>query len=134
MPPTLELSTEKLDQRGIFLLDNGLYFLLWVGSMVDPAILQALFNITSLAEVDEFNNQLQLIRLENPYSARVNDVVDLLRCGRTGYTWLYPIKEKDPLERKFFTRLIHDRFPDASSYHEFIVELKTFVSQRQTGR
>lgn len=75
--------------------------------------------------------QLQLGRLENEYSQRVNNVMDRLRSGRTGYTWLYPMKEKDPEERMFFSKLIQDRFPDSASYREFIVELRSAVGQRK---
>jgi len=131
MPPTLELSIEKLDQRSVFLLDNGQSFYLWVGSLTDPSILNALFNINSLAEVDQSNSQLQLIRLENDLSQRVNNIVDRLRRGRSGYTWLYAFKEKDPNERKFFSQLVHDRFPDSNSFREYVTELKNIVTQRR---
>lgn len=58
MPPPLELTSEKLDQRGIFLLDDGFCFILWVGSAVDPNLLYHVFGIQSLAEVDQFNSQV----------------------------------------------------------------------------
>jgi len=131
MPPALELSIEKLDQRSVFLLDNGQSFMLWVGSQTDPTVLRNLFNINSLTEVDASNSQLQLIRLENEHSQRVCNVVDNLRRGRSGYTWMYCYKEKDPTERKFFSQLVHDRFPDSNSYREFVVELKNIVTQRR---
>jgi len=131
MLATLELTSERLDQRGIFLLDDGLAFILWVGSAVDPSMLQAVFGIQSLAEVDANNSQLQIFRRENEYSQRVNNIVDRLRSGRTGYTWMYPMKEKDPTERKFFSKLIQDRFPDSYSYREFIVEMKNSANQRR---
>ena len=59
MPPVLDLTSEKLDQRGIFLLDDGMSFMMWVGSAVEPSILQALFNIQSLAQVDGSNSQVK---------------------------------------------------------------------------
>lgn len=131
MPAALDLTAEKLDQRGIFLLDDGVAFILWVGSAVDPSMLQAVFGIQSLSQVDAQNSQLQITRLENEYSHRVNNIIDHLRSGRTGYTWMYPMKEKDPAERKFFSKLIQDRFPDSYSYREFVVELRNAAGQRK---
>lgn len=61
MPPEIELSSEKLDRRGIFLLDNGKEFYLWVGSMCEPAVLQALFDIQSLQQVDNSNSQVNTL-------------------------------------------------------------------------
>jgi len=131
MPPALDLTSEKLEQRGVYLLDDGLTFTLWVGSAADPGLLEALFGIQSLSQVDASNAQLQLVRRENDYSQRVNNVLDRLRAGRTGYTWLCPIKEKDPMERTFFSKLIQDRFPDSPSYREFVVEVRNSLQQVQ---
>ena len=71
------------------------------------------------------------MRRENEYSQRVNNVMDRLRSGRTGYTWLYPMKEKDPMERAFFSKLIQDRFPDSPSYREYVVEVRNALQQRK---
>lgn len=69
--------------------------------------------------------------MENDYSQRVNNILDRLRSGRSGYTWLYPMKEKDPSERIFFAKLIQDRFPDSNSYREFVVELRNSANTRK---
>lgn len=58
LPPTLELTCEKVDRRGVFLLDNGMYFLLWVGGLVEPQFLQDVFGLQSLAQVDPSNAQV----------------------------------------------------------------------------
>ena len=58
MPPALDLTAEKLDQRGVYLLDDGLTFTMWVGSAVDPGLLDALFGLQSLSQVDATNAQV----------------------------------------------------------------------------
>lgn len=75
--------------------------------------------------------QLQLIRRETPTSQRVCNVVDAIRSTRTGYQWLYPMKEKDPIERKFFLHLVHDRFQDNPAFREYAVELQRVATQRK---
>ena len=60
LPPEVELTAEKLDRRGVFLLDNGKEFYLWIGGLVEPPVLQALFDIQSLQQVDSTNSQVFL--------------------------------------------------------------------------
>ncbi len=52
LPSVLNLSADRLSSEGIFLVDNGVDFYVWVGSDADPALLQALFGTSSLADVD----------------------------------------------------------------------------------
>jgi hypothetical protein len=47
------LSSEKLDQSGIFLLDDGQYLLLWVGKLAAPEAVHALFGVPSLFGADD---------------------------------------------------------------------------------
>lgn len=68
LPPALDLTSEKLDQRGIFLLDDGLCFYLWLGNSVDPSLLYSLFGIQSLSEVDQFNSQVTIFFFFTPFS------------------------------------------------------------------
>jgi hypothetical protein len=53
LPPVNNLSSEKLDQSGIFLLDDGQYLLLWVGKLAAPEAVHALFGVPSLFGVDD---------------------------------------------------------------------------------
>lgn len=43
-PPLLNLSSERLERQGLFLLDNGLDLFFWVGRMCPPELLQMLFD------------------------------------------------------------------------------------------
>lgn len=52
LPPTLALSSEKLESSGMFLLDDGLVMHLWIGGQVAIEQLQQLFGVNSLDQVD----------------------------------------------------------------------------------
>ena len=62
LPPTLELSSEKLDRQGVFLMENGENIWIWIGSMVNPQFLQMVFDIQSLAQVDPSNSQVSITK------------------------------------------------------------------------
>jgi protein transport protein SEC24 len=127
MPPALELGSEKLDRRGVFLMSDSRSLYLWVGSAVSPEVLQSLFGISSLQEVDSSSTQLQLVRLDNEYSQRVSNVVDVIRKKMPGYQQLHPCKERDQAEAIFFSHLIHDRTQAGHSYPEFLREIQRVV-------
>jgi protein transport protein SEC24 len=52
LPQVVNLSVERLTSDGIFLLDNGVDMLIWVGRSSDPAVTSALFGVDSLENVD----------------------------------------------------------------------------------
>ncbi len=52
LPPVVNLSIERLTSDGIFLLDNGVDMYLWVGRSADPGIVNALFGVESLENID----------------------------------------------------------------------------------
>ena len=59
LPPKLELSSEKLDRLGVFLLSDSHSLYLWVGNAVAPEALRCLFGISGLNEVDSNSSQVR---------------------------------------------------------------------------
>lgn len=57
IPPFIGLSSEHISDNGIYLLENGEDCLIYVGSSVDPTILQQIFGVTS---VDAVPSQVDL--------------------------------------------------------------------------
>ena len=52
LPNSANLSVDRMTSNGIFLLDNGVDMYLWVGRSCDPAVISALFGVSSLENVD----------------------------------------------------------------------------------
>lgn len=50
IPPTIPLSSEHVNDDGIYLLENGEDCLIYVGGSVDRDLVQQLLGITSLEE------------------------------------------------------------------------------------
>lgn len=55
LPPSVNLSVERLSSEGIFLLDNGNDFFLWVGRASSPSINNSLFGVNSLEVIGDNN-------------------------------------------------------------------------------
>ena len=52
LPPVINLSIERLQCDGVFLLDDTLSFYLWVGRSVSAELLMSLFGVSSMEGVD----------------------------------------------------------------------------------
>lgn len=67
LPTPLTLNSENIRDDGVYLLENGEDGLIYVGNSVNPAILEQLFGVSSLAGVpnqvsvlppDQFNTRI----------------------------------------------------------------------------
>ena len=139
MPPPLNLSTEKLDRKGVYLLEDGQVMYLWVGKQCDPEFLvnifffisfvihflknkTQLFGVPSLENVDTL--QLRLPKLETLISSKVHAIIQQIRAQRSTYQNLQIIREGEPREAKFMTSyFVEDRTRSVHSYNEFLTNL-----------
>lgn len=51
-PPIIRCSYGRLEPNGVYLIENGLKMILWVGHQCPPPILQALFRVNALDQID----------------------------------------------------------------------------------
>lgn len=64
LPPTLNLSSEKLSRASAFLLDNGQEIFVWLGREVAAEIINALFGVQDLTQTD-----VNQVRCQMPFCA-----------------------------------------------------------------
>ncbi|KAI9193751.1 uncharacterized protein BJ171DRAFT_429315, partial [Polychytrium aggregatum] len=127
-PPVLNLSSEKLERHGVYLLENGLDIFIWVGRAVSPELCQLLFGKASYESLP--NGKITLPELPNDFSKRINNMVAHIRNYRllmmTSYPHLYLVKEDgDPgLRMWFLSQLIEDRIDQSPSYPQFLGTLR----------
>lgn len=108
LPSLLNLSHERLCSEGIYLLDNGLELLMWIGRGVNPAIIQTLFDVHSLDHVDL--STLSIKAENSDYSSRLSAILLALQCQRPRYQQLHFIREGDGYAEAYFSRfLVEDR-------------------------
>ncbi|KNA05597.1 hypothetical protein SOVF_188880 [Spinacia oleracea] len=120
IPPVIPLSSEHVSDEGIYLLENGENALVYVGTSVDPSILQCLFDTTS---IDEVPTQFVLQQYDNSLSKKFNEVVNEIRRQRCSYLRFKLCKKGDALGTLFFSYMVEDKTPTGLSYVEFLVHI-----------
>ncbi|XP_057528262.1 protein transport protein SEC24 B-like [Amaranthus tricolor] len=120
IPSSLPLSSENISDNGIYLLENGLDALIYVGNSVDSNILQQLLGISSVAEIP---TQFVLQQHDNPLSKKLNEVINEIRRQRCSYLRLKLCKQGDSSGMMFSSYMVEDKTPMGLSYVEFLVHI-----------
>ncbi|CDO68670.1 hypothetical protein BN946_scf184790.g19 [Trametes cinnabarina] len=130
MPQPLPLTSERLERHGLFLIEDGQTIFLWVGRDAVPQLIMDVFNLPSYEVLRGGKTTLPV--LDNPFSQRVNAVIQKTREMRRGAYWphLYVVKEdgEPPLRLWALSCLIQDRADVLPSYQQFISQLRDKVS------
>ncbi|KAF4526569.1 hypothetical protein B566_EDAN009585 [Ephemera danica] len=124
-PPRLHLSAEKLDTRGLFLLDSGPHMLIYAGRNIAPELCQAVLGVSAFEAIPD--NMMDLPELENPESQRLRAFVNHLQSEKPYPPTLQVIREDSKHRSRFVMSLLEDRSESALSYYEFLQHLKTQV-------
>ena len=127
----LNLTSERLERHGIFLLDNGFQQFLWLGSNVHPELCSLLFGTQNLAQIPSGRTTHILPDLDNDWNRRVRAISETLRSrfAKNRQPEFFVVKEEsDPITRQIFmSNLIEDRSIDgnAVSYAQWLMEVTT---------
>ncbi|KAI8388009.1 Sec23/Sec24 trunk domain-containing protein [Radiomyces spectabilis] len=129
-PPALNLSAEKLEPHGCYMLETGQNIYIWVARGVVPQLCIDLFDVKSYESVRA--GKVTLPVLDKPLNRKVNLLIGKIREMRRGnyYPQLYVIKEDgDPALRMWFlSHLVEDRTDNVLSYQQFLQHIKDRVS------
>ncbi|GFN78549.1 transport protein sec24c [Plakobranchus ocellatus] len=122
IPTAIRCSVERLEDNGIYLLENGLSMFLWIGHNVKPEMIQSIFAVQSAAQVDI--DKVQVLQLDNPVSRRLCDLISKLRERRSRYLKLTIVRQRDKLEPWFNHFLVEDKgMGSGSSYVDFLCHI-----------
>lgn len=110
LPSALPLTIDSLASDGIYLVDNGLEFYLWVGREAHSNYVHALFGVPSLENVEPVLN----LESGDEFAKRIGSIVEALRDDAadpfTVSSKITVVKEGDPhMEARFFWFLVEDR-------------------------
>ncbi|RLN48787.1 hypothetical protein BBJ28_00008794 [Nothophytophthora sp. Chile5] len=134
LPPVINLSIERLQCDGVFLLDDTLSIYLWVGRSAPPELLSSLFGVPSMEGVD--CKQLKLLAPHDETSRRIDAILSAIRAERLPYQNVVIMREGDPSEGRFFWKLVEDRasFSGGSySYSEYLGQISRLSLAGGTG-
>lgn len=130
LPPTLHLSSENLENEGVFLLETGEDAFIYAGKAVSPDILSQLFGVQSVNEIPP--NQFILREFGNDPSKKLNALVNEIRKQRCSYLRFRWCRRGDPLEFIFFSLMVEDKNSLGLSYVEFLVHVHRQIQNKMT--
>jgi protein transport protein SEC24 len=114
LPNSVRCTIEKINENGVYLLDNGIYLFLYVGLAADPNFVQEVFGVATAAQINIDMPQLE--ERENPLSKKVRKVVEIVRGERTRqYMRLVIVRQRDKLDILFRHYLCEDRAGQGTS-------------------
>ncbi|XP_068134016.1 protein transport protein Sec24A [Hyperolius riggenbachi] len=126
-PPLLQLSVEKLNRDGAYLLDAGTIMLLWVGRNCGQNFFTQVLGVAGYSSLNQ--DMTQLPELDTPDSSRLNAFISWLREQRPFFPTLHIIRDESPLKPIFLQNMIEDRTESALSYYEFLLHLQQQVNK-----
>merc|ERR1711953_130401 len=118
VPEQIRCTVEKLKDDGVYILDNGMHMLLYVGITANPAFIQDVFGVSTAAQIDI--DKTKLVERDNPMSRRVNDLVRGLQEGRSRTLKLTIVRQRDKLEIVFKHFLCEDRSASSESNFSYV--------------
>ncbi|XP_037079990.1 protein transport protein Sec24C-like [Pollicipes pollicipes] len=122
LPAPVRCSQDKLHDAGLFVLDNGVHLFLWVGLQLAPDVVQDLFAVQSVAQIDV--DRPSLPELDTPLSIRVRGIVEEVRTERQCHMKLTVVRQRDKLEMVMRHFLVEDKGSDGSaSYVDYLCHL-----------
>ncbi|KAJ7560650.1 hypothetical protein O6H91_04G138900 [Diphasiastrum complanatum] len=130
LPPALPLSSENLDQAGIFLLEAGEDAFLYTGNSATPELLHELFGVHSINEV--VPGQFLLQEYDNEASRKLNKSINEIRRQRCSYLRLHLLRRGEPLELLFLSFLVEDKTSLGLSYVEFLVHVHRQIQNKMS--
>ncbi|KAF2664471.1 Sec23/Sec24 family protein [Microthyrium microscopicum] len=129
MPAMLRASFSRIEEGGVYLVDNGQICLLWIHSQVSPNLLEDLFGAgsNSLQQLDPFMNHLPV--LETHLNAQVRNILQYLEIARGSKALTIQLARQgfDGAEYEFARLLFEDRNNEAQSYVDWLVHVHRLI-------
>jgi protein transport protein SEC24 len=134
LPPSNNLSSERIVPYGLYLIDDGQMQFLWLGRDAVPALVADVFGIDDKTQVKQ--GKTTLLELNNDFNERVRAVVEKSRDHRAKGVGsiivppLYMVREDGEPSLKLWaqTLLVEDRTDQGVSLQQWLGMLREKVS------
>ncbi|EFQ97535.1 transporter sec-24 [Nannizzia gypsea CBS 118893] len=125
VPPSQRASFSKIEDGGVYIVDNGQICILWIHALVSPNLLEDLFGPghTSLKSIDPNTSAIPV--LETQLNAQVRNILQYLSTVRGSKAMTIQLARQgiDGSEYEFARMLLEDRNNEAQSYVDWLVHL-----------
>uniref|UniRef100_H3ATB3 SEC24 homolog C, COPII coat complex component n=2 Tax=Latimeria chalumnae TaxID=7897 RepID=H3ATB3_LATCH len=128
LPTPIRCSGLRLQDTGVYLAEDGLTLILWLGVSTPAEWIQNVFDVPSFDAVA--SGVFALPVLDNPASNRVREAIRRLRSRRLHFLKVLIVKQGDELEKQFRQFLVEDKSPNGgASYSDFLYHVHVSVQQ-----
>jgi protein transport protein SEC24 len=129
MPPSVRASFSRVEEGGVYLVDNGQNCYLWLHAQTSPNLLIDLFgdDKDDLKALDPYFSSLPV--LQTHLNAQVRNIIEYLKTmrGSKALTLQLARQGLDGAEYEFARLLVEDRNNEAQSYVDWLVHLHRHV-------
>jgi protein transport protein SEC24 len=129
MPPSVRCSFSRVEEGGVYLVDNGQNCYLWMHAQTSPNLIIDLFgeDKDSLKSLDPYSSSLPV--LQTHLSAQVRNILEYLKTMRGSKALTIQLARQglDGAEYEFARLLVEDRNNEAQSYVDWLVHIHRHV-------
>ncbi|KAJ5487001.1 hypothetical protein N7530_001301 [Penicillium desertorum] len=135
IPPTMRASYSRIEDGGVYIVDNGQAILLWIHAQVSPNLLEDLFGpgLNSLQDLNPNTSSLPV--LETHLNAQVRNLLQYLSTVRGSKSVTIQLARQglDGAEYEFARLLLEDRNNEAQSYVDWLVHIHRQINLELAG-
>ncbi|KAJ5695015.1 hypothetical protein N7536_005427 [Penicillium majusculum] len=135
IPPSLRASFSRIEDGGVYIVDNGQAIILWLHAQVSPNLLEDLFGPghDSLQGLNPNTSYLPV--LETHLNAQVRNLLQYLSTvrGSKAVTIQLARQGMDGAEYEFARLLLEDRNNEAQSYVDWLVHIHRQINLELAG-
>ncbi|PGH21584.1 hypothetical protein AJ80_03144 [Polytolypa hystricis UAMH7299] len=136
VPPTIRASFSRIEEGGVYIVDNGQICLLWLHAQVSPNLLEDLFGPgqTSLKSLDPNTSSFPV--LETHLNAQVRNLLQYFSTVRGSKAITIQLARQgiDGAEYDFARLLVEDRNNEAQSYVDWLVHVHRQIQLELGGQ
>lgn len=133
LPRFMRASYQYMVADGAYLLDNGDVAMLWFGNAVNPQIVDDLYGVENVDELD--TRMTRLPKLPTLLSTQVRNILTHLeRMAGHSLPVLIVRQDRDGLEIEFANQLMEDSNNDALGYADFLMTAHKSITNELSGK
>lgn len=129
MPPSIRCSFSRVEEGGVYLIDNGQNCYLWMHAQTSPNLIVDLFGDgkETFKDLDPYSSSLPV--LQTHLSAQVRNILEYLKTMRGSKALTIQLARQglDGAEYEFARLLVEDRNNEAQSYVDWLVHIHRHV-------
>ncbi|KAJ9478797.1 putative Protein transport protein SEC24 (putative) [Pseudozyma hubeiensis] len=132
-PALMRPSYLRMEGHGAYLLENGEMCILWLGANVNPRLLEDLYGVSQLEEIDA--RMTRLPKLPTKLSKQVRAMVQsfALQRNKPELPVLIARQNRDGTEVELANSLVEDQNNDAMSYVDYLCHVHRIISSDMTS-